>query len=742
MASNRVKMPSPQPVPPLLQTSLSMPSQDVPQPVANGASSRDPSLLFQGRPPQPDAALASNFGPKLEGTRKFSLMPSPESPPSRYGVCLQQMAGNAVTNTTCLRDYSSYQDAWADAKASANSKKAELEEQMKLAGNPCPDLDILPDTLRRNFTITVDYMFRWRYQVDPMKNDTSTKVIDLQQSEKQPSAPGPQSERQDTPAQVDSAEEIMKIKRELGRSPSASLANYPTLSPSVDFLQSGVVPANVNRKCSDNAPIQILDTSPRSPDHDGDTVADDDSLFGDITDHFEGADVALSEAVQLEAQSVELKEAVAEVDNQGGALPSVTKKRVPPRNNDLDAATTEESKADTEALIAPKPQMTSAPVYFGLYITLSKPPTPAVTYRIQLNTSLGQAESDMKLIASNELTKALAQGTQDDLHLDMEENKIDIVNLVNGSCLSYEIVKGDFTEGKFQSEMELSGRVVDEESHTKRMFEEASARHEQIDGDAMSEAPAIEGRQDESVETLADVSEATEATLFRKRSRSPNQEPVSDNASEQPDSDQDTPFAPPFKNSKVQSRRAGRIESHDKSADRQQPTPIALHAPIKKRGREPEEPTSALAEPPSKKARRGSNDDITVQATNAPTEEVEDPNALYCRCKQPDNDGRQLIGCDGEQCPNNQWVHLECVPEVTETPKDEGEEGVEKWYCPDCEPTAFEQVEESEYEKKMKVGKKGVATSKKATGKTGGAGVKKADGRKGGNATNKRKLIR
>ncbi|KAL1606781.1 hypothetical protein SLS60_004188 [Paraconiothyrium brasiliense] len=740
------------------QSNLSMPSQDVQQPVANSPSSSDPSLFLQAPPPpQYGAAFMPNFGPNPEGTRKSSAVPSHKLPPSRSGVYLQQLANNAVTHTEFLRDYSSHQEAWAYAMAFANSKKAELEEEMKLAGNSYPNLDILPDTVQCNFTITVDHMFRWRVQVNPKENNTSVDINELQHSEKQPSARGPQSERQDTPAQIDSTKEVMKTKQELGQSPSASLANYSTSSPHVDDLQFGGDQATVDQNGLDQGPIHMPETSTWSPDHDGDTVADDDSLVGDITNHFEDVvGAALPGTVLEEALSVEPNTAGAEGDNQGASLLAGTKKPAVTEGLDSDAATPEDEKIDTGAPAAAKPQMTTVPAYFGLYVTSSKPPAPAVTYRLQVNTSLGQAESDMKLIASNELTKALSQGTEDDLHLDIEKSKIDLVNLVNGFRLCYEIFKGNFAEGKFQSEMELSGRVVDGESYTKRMFEEASAKHELIDVDAMSEAPIAANEQDELVETLGDGSKAIPS---RKRTKSADTNLVSDIASEQPDSDHDTAVAPSSKKRKVESPRAGRIESHDKSTDRQQPTPIALRAPIKKRGREPQEPTLALAGPPAKKARGGSHEDAEGEvddeiagahnATESPTEEVDDSNALYCRCKQPDNDGRQLIGCDGEQCPNNQWVHLECVPEVMEPPKDEGEEGVEKWYCPDCDPAAFQHVEENEYEMKKKVGKKrvatsekGVAASKKTAEKKGGAGVQKTGGKKGGSAANRRKLIR
>lgn len=212
--------------------------------------------------------------------------------------------------------------------------------------------------------------------------------------------------------------------------------------------------------------------------------------------------------------------------------------------------------------------------------------------------------------------------------------------------------------------------------------------------------------------------------------------------------DQDVLTTPP---SEVESPRASRIESQDKSPEQQQPTPIALHSPIKKRSREPES-TEAFEKPPANKARLSPTEPTQesttqIEASEATTQiKANEATALidgqaeetFCRCKQPD-DGTDMLGCDGESCCNNGWVHMGCFPEIKSRPVDDS--GESKWYCPNCDPKAFEVKKKAgknaKTEKRGGVEKK---AGKKAKAVTHGAVEKKKVVKKG-SAASKRKLI-
>ncbi|KAK7180057.1 hypothetical protein DPSP01_010724 [Paraphaeosphaeria sporulosa] len=284
---------------------------------------------------------------------------------------------------------------------------------------------------------------------------------------------------------------------------------------------------------------------------------------------------------------------------------------------------------------------------FGLYLTLTNPPVPAVTYRVQLNTSLAQAQSDMTLLVTNELMKAQAHGIAEDLKFDIDVRKIDIVN-EKGAILSYEILQGTFTEGGSTSIMERDGRVIDGESYTRKMFEKAA-----------QETSSIKSPQDNSTELDAPST------------------PASD------------------------SPRANRIESYHKTPEQQTPTPVALYSPIKKREPDADDTTS----PPSKKLRP-----TPPESTQEPAGQEE----IFCRCKQPD-DGTDMLGCDGDACVNGGWVHKDCFLEIDSPPVADG--GESKWYCPDCDPAAFEpSTGKRKGDKKGKAVKKGGVEKKKGKG--------------------------
>jgi hypothetical protein len=157
--------------------------------------------------------------------------------------------------------------------------------------------------------------------------------------------------------------------------------------------------------------------------------------------------------------------------------------------------------------------------------------------------------------------------------------------------------------------------------------------------------------------------------------------------------------------------------------------------------------STAAAKPARKKARLSPATD-TEPDTNAEGTKVngaDDPNALFCRCRQRD-DGSHMFACDGEACPNNGWAHMACFPEMKEEPEDD--DGESKWYCPDCDPAAYETAEEEEAKPKKKkrktaAGKKKAAAAgrNETAAKKGGLAAKKG-AKKGGSAASRRALSR
>lgn len=310
---------------------------------------------------------------------------------------------------------------------------------------------------------------------------------------------------------------------------------------------------------------------------------------------------------------------------------------------------------------------------WGLYLTLTHPPVPPVTYRIQLNTTLGQAQSDMKLIVTNEIAKASAQGAVEALTLGIDVRSINIEG-ETGTTLSYEILQGSFVEGEgFVSAMEREGRVIDGESYTRAMFEKAA-------------------RDTSSAGRMQNACQETDM-----QSSPPSQSASHSQSESQPESHSDLPSLSP---------RANRIESHYKTLAQQTPTPVALYSPIKKRTYPADEPTQSAYKKPRLAAPARSPSPSPIAQDTAETE-LE----IFCRCRQPD-DGTDMLGCDGNACRNNGWVHMECFPEIEAAPVADG--GESKWFCPDCEPEAFE-VKKKKMEKNVekKSEGKGVAVVKK-----------------------------
>ncbi|KAF2447312.1 hypothetical protein P171DRAFT_511544 [Karstenula rhodostoma CBS 690.94] len=776
-----------------------------------------------------------------------------EAPQPRGMVILAKLSGGVpIPGETSLQGvHINFATAWKVAEASANAKKAELEEQAILAGYPSPYVMVLTDAFRSTFTIAVDHVFRWRYQVEKVQPDID--IIENRATPKQAfnanfrAEHEAQRKRQDTPAQANTTAEFMQRKHELVGSRSASLADCSTPAPEDHGSFPQPNSTAINMSGVDEVSFEIP-PEPTTSDFEGDTVADDDSLFGDLMNQIPDTGVALPDVFSEPTDSL-FGGNINQIADTGAALPDVILEPAVTQHIELEPETATGAEAeiqnsnatlpvvpedqtstqeawsgDFEANNAIETPITSAPQInygtpcFGLYLTHTDPSGPAVTYRLQLNTSLGQADSDMKLIVTNEVVKAQAQGVAEDMKLEIDVHKLEIVNK-SGSRLSYEIAEGAFADGNFTSKMERDGRVIDGESYTRTMFENAVRETERIhrqgleshkhaideakedlpetpntedfeetvvkspatqDGEETvsvisattdvlepsADSPTTEDEesdadadgQETSVNPPAtddgeesDVSSPSEAPPSRKRTRSPSEEvPATSPAQDQDASTEEAaPTTPPSKKRKVESPRASRIESHDKTPEQQHPTPIALHSPIKKRGRESEESTTrrpsstAAEEPPSKKKRMTPTEHVdaateeSTQATAAtpaadePTEDTAIPadeltDDIYCRCKQPD-DGTNMLGCDGAACRNNGWVHIGCFPEIEAPPVDDG--GESKWYCPDCDPAAFEP--------KKKVAKKGQAVTKGKAVKKGGVSKKKTSA-----AANKRRLIR
>jgi hypothetical protein len=452
----------------------------------------------------PKQQALSVDGPDVLYSQPRSESDSPPvfpEPKPRHGVFSIKISGGEPDGgATHIETHPSYNLAWDAAQAAAEAKKEELEEQAKLAGNPTPNVMVLTEALMSYYTVMVDGVFRWRYQVEPVKEDLEKIKEWKQQSMLQISSGPQQRKRQDTPAQANTSEAFMQGKRELGGSPSASLAGFSTSAPEDHGEPSKTHATTVGSIISDEELIEIP-PEPTNSDFEGETVADDESLpVQDIDEVVSANDSLFNESAgALADTSAALPGMTSE--------PALTQHLEPPTELTADTTTalkasddasqavdhdpassqkaqsdvTDASNADlpAEAPIATKLQIEYGPAHFGLYLTLTHPPAPAATYRIQLNTSLDQAQSDMKLIVTNEVAKARAQGVEDDMKLEMDVNKIDIVHK-NGSRLSYEIAEGAFADGTFSGEMERSGRVVDGESYTRAEFEKATRESERV----------------------------------------------------------------------------------------------------------------------------------------------------------------------------------------------------------------------------------------------------------------------
>ena len=167
-------------------------------------------------------------------------------------------------------------------------------------------------------------------------------------------------------------------------------------------------------------------------------------------------------------------EVSTEVDSQV----SEHSKTAPQTAATIDLTTEAAATSAPDAELGEKAHQLDTSGRFGLYLTLKHPPSPSVTYLVQLNTSLGQAQSDMKVIATNEIDKDVAKDPEGLPHITFDDCEIDIAKN-QGAQLVYEIVKGSFVDGRFESHMEQSGRATGE-SYTKEMMKAEPAHQYQI----------------------------------------------------------------------------------------------------------------------------------------------------------------------------------------------------------------------------------------------------------------------
>ena len=352
---------------------------------------------------------------------------------------------------------------------------------------------------------------------------------------------------------------------------------------------------------------------------------------------------------------------------------------------------------------------------FGLYLTIARPPSVPVTYLVHLNTSLGQAQSDMKVIATNEIKKDIAENVNSLPHITFNDHEVDIEKN-EGAQLVYEIVEGSFVDGRFQSHMEQSGRATGE-SYTKEM---------------MKAEPTYQHQSQATIGTPDAAGYATDIQSVREQSQDLAIIPSTEHTEAVSYNEQDVHHAGEIVMNDADSPTVIKIED-----EQQHPNQVTTRSRSRKRTREPENEITtrtrgarkaASEQPPRKKAKTvikqdsADEDDEMMDVPNNNNNNnkvdgaTEDPNAVYCRCKEGD-DGTDMVGCDGEECPSGGWVHWRCIS----TKKGKPGEGEESWLCPDCDP-----------EKKKKKGASFYSWTRAAISK--GAAAKR---RRGGTASRK-----
>ncbi|KAK3215152.1 hypothetical protein GRF29_19g2380472 [Pseudopithomyces chartarum] len=441
----------------------------------------------------------------------------------------------------------------------------------------------------------------------------------------------------------------------------------------------------------------------------------------------------------------------------------------------IDLTTEAAATSAPNAVPAEKAQQLDTSGRFGLYLTLKHPSSPSVTYLVQLNTSLGQAQSDMKVIATNEIDKDVAKDPEGLPHITFDDCEIDIAKN-QGAQLVYEIVKGSFVDGRFESHMEQSGRATGE-SYTKEMmktepahqcpikmatdmadvasevFEAVGNTSSRGDGITIDEeigftADGKDIREDSKSSTTTmtlaeqttavlqhdqDVHQAVETVMSDtepdeaiEKSKDLQQGEPQQEEMQQDDLHQEKP---------QQEELQQEVSQQEELQQEEQQHPAQVASPSRKRSREPDndntdQPSTQDATsvgPPRKKTKTVANESMNTAQDEEMTdvagneaEDIEDPDAVYCRCREGD-DGSEMVGCDGEDCISGGWVHWRCIS----TKKGKPGVDMDSWLCPDCDPA-----------RKKKKGGAAYGWSKTAMAK--GAAAK----RKGGSAANKKRLVR
>ncbi|KAJ4298077.1 hypothetical protein N0V90_005976 [Kalmusia sp. IMI 367209] len=272
----------------------------------------------------------------------------------------------------------------------------------------------------------------------------------------------------------------------------------------------------------------------------------------------------------------------------------------------------------------------SGSIQFGLYMTKYSP-APSPTHRISLHSSLGEAESNMIIAATGEAKRH----ERSDVRCSIGVRTIDVFNSKNGTWIGYKVYRGRISDGKFQTYEERPHVAAVEEKNPLRLEGGPVSAANQESAIVASSSPNIFPR---GKHKAIDGTETEAENQDR-------QDGIEHGISAGSNGEKRAPTATSSRKRKVsEANHDG--EEDGESIDRKQ----------------------AEATPVTKKLKKS--------ATSRKSKEP-----VYCRCKQPDGDGRMLVQCEAPRCPNNGWVHLGCMG-MTEAPPDNGAE----WHCADCEP--------------------------------------------------------
>ena len=277
----------------------------------------------------------------------------------------------------------------------------------------------------------------------------------------------------------------------------------------------------------------------------------------------------------------------------------------------------------------------AAPARFAVVMTKFSPVQTQVL--LQVSTSPEEAEHYAKLCATSEMQRQTPNANS--IRFERGMKTVQLLNSHNTPFISYDVYEGRMINGRFEpdEQLVLSSARLDDINKSSQVLHTTKAAQE-------SQNDIAAGKREQTTHLMA--TEPHQNTQLNT-GVTQQQDAAASVVSEV--------YNPDNSGSLRSTKRKREAEDQESKATH------TRHNVKRKKTAQPKE------EIKSKTRGKGSKKALEPAASNE---------ELYCACKKPD-DGTKMVGCDGENCSNNGWVHLACQG-LTTYPTSK------TWMCLDC----------------------------------------------------------